>query len=71
MAGLLWSSEENKILEEFYSNGNISLEDVSKMLPKRSINAIQKHAAILGIKRQVKLMVDFEYVEKIRRLVKG
>lgn len=69
MEKIPWSKEEVKLLEKLYVNPKVTREDLEKVFKGRSYEAILHKASRLKLKRPVGREIDFEYLEKLEKLI--
>jgi len=67
MPGKLWTKEEEDILRKLY--GKVPIEEIMKVLKDRTYHAIMKKASYLGLKFHFKSNIDYEYLNKLMKLI--
>jgi len=65
-----WSEREIEVLEELYTNPNVTRDDMLKVLPDRTWKAIRIKANDIGLKRDsISGKIDEEYLKKLKEVV--
>lgn len=69
-----WTEEEREILKKLWSNPEIMIDDMPKVLVSRSKQGIIHQAQRLGliaISQRTKPKIDFEYLKKLMEVIEG
>lgn len=63
-----WTDEEDKVLIQMWENSKISIEDMCKVFPIRTDEAIRRRAKRLNLpsySKRAKPEIDLEYLKKL------
>ena len=62
---MIWDNEEERILKKLWPRNDVTVEIIAEILKNRSPSAIRKHASEMGLKKEIKIDIDYKRLNEI------